>query len=390
MVLDGVGVGELPDAAEYGDAGSNTLAATAAAVGGLRLPWLEQLGLGNLTQVPGVSPTPRTIGAYGKAGELSAGKDSVIGHWEIAGIVSESPLPTYPDGFPPEVVDAFARVAGVEPIGNVAASGTEIIKALGDEHVRSGRPIVYTSADSVFQVAAHNSVWPVSRLHDVCAAMRAVLTPPHQIGRVIARPFTGEPGAYRRLNELRKDYPLASPPDNLLDLVQQAGLETYAVGKIGDLFASRSIGRSVHTASNDEAVSATLDALGRVERGLIFANLLDFDQLYGHRNDPAGFAAALAAFDARLPEILAGMRERDVLIITSDHGNDPVTPSTDHSREFVPVLCSGAWVKPGARLGVRDSMADVGATVCQLLGAPLVPAGSSFAKAMMLELWPLE
>ena len=381
IVLDSAGVGGAPDAAAFGDEGSATLPNIAAAVGGLALPHLERLGLGRVAAIEGVDPEGEPEGAFGLMTESSPGKDTTTGHWEISGVVLERPFPLYPDGFPPEVMDPFEAAIGTESLGNVAASGTEIIERLGEEHIRTGKPIVYTSGDSVFQVAAHIDVIPLERLYEICKIARGILRGPHEVGRVIARPFRGEPGAFERTPD-RHDYSVLPPSETVLDEIAGAGLEVRGVGKIWDIFGGRGVTRSRPTRSNDDGVTAIIDQLRVIERGLAFANLVDFDQAYGHRNDPTGYAAALEQFDQRLPEILDAMSPDDVLIITADHGNDPTTPSTDHSRERVPLLCAGAQVKPGAGLGVRDSFTDCGATVAELLGVATTTPGRSFAPAL--------
>jgi phosphopentomutase len=378
VVLDSVGIGGAPDAAAFGDEGSATLQHVARAAGGIDLPNLGSLGLGNVAAVEGVPAAGAPRGAFGSMVERSAGKDTTTGHWELAGVILERPFPTYPDGFPPEVMRAFEEAIGSETLGNVAASGTEIIERLGAEHLRTGLPIVYTSADSVFQIAAHVGVVPLERLYEMCRVARELLRDEHEVGRVIARPFEGEPGAFVRTPD-RHDFSVVPPADTVLDRVEAAGLEVRGVGKISDIFAGRGLTSSRPTRSNDEGVTAVCEELRAVGRGLVFANLVDFDSSYGHRNDPAGYAAALEAFDRRLPEILAALGDDDVLIVTADHGNDPTTPSTDHSRERVPVLVTGARVRPGARLGERSTFADCGATIADLLGVDPPPAGASFA-----------
>ena len=377
IVLDSVGVGTAPDAAAYGDEGSNTLANTARAVGGLRLPNLGRLGLGNLADVLGVPPEPHPAGAYGRMQEASAGKDTTTGHWEIAGIISTRPLPTYPNGFPPEVIQEFERRIGRKTLGNYPASGTVIIEELGPEHLRTGYPIVYTSADSVFQIAAHEEVIPVEELYRMCRIARELLTGEHAVGRVIARPFVGEPGRFVRTDR-RRDFSLEPPRPTLLDRLQEAGQPVWAVGKIEDIFAGRGITEAVHIHDNMDGVDQTLAFMARVDRGLIFTNLVDFDMLYGHRNNPRGYADALEAVDRRVPEVLAALREEDILFFTADHGNDPTTPSTDHSREMVPLLVTGPQVRPGVDLGVRPTFADLGQTVAEYLGAAPLEAGTSF------------
>ncbi|MFB0546686.1 MAG: phosphopentomutase [Anaerolineae bacterium] len=383
IVMDSVGIGELPDAEEYGDAGSNTLANTARAVGGLSLPNLGKLGLGNLTEVKGVPPCQSPLGAYGRMAEASAGKDTTTGHWELAGLYSPRPLPTYPHGFPAGLIAEFERRIGRKTLGNYPISGTVIIAELGEEHMRTGYPIVYTSADSVFQVAAHEEIIPVEELYGICRIARGLLVGEHNVGRVIARPFVGWPGNFTR-TERRRDFSAAPPAPTLLDHVLEAGGEVLAVGKIEDIFAHQGISRSVHTGNNMASVDQTLAFMAQRTRGLIFTNLVDFDMLYGHRNDPEGFARALEDFDRRLPQITAALRDDDLLIITADHGCDPVTPSTDHSREYVPLLIYGAGVKPGVNLGTRETFADVAATVAELLGIDPPPSGTSFTAQIMI------
>jgi phosphopentomutase len=382
VVLDSVGIGGAPDAAAFGDEGSATLQHVADAAGGIHLPNLAALGLGRVAEVAGVPPAPEPAGAYGSMVERSPGKDTTTGHWEIAGVVLERPFPTYPDGFPPEVMDAFEAAIGSRTLGNVAASGTEIIERLGAEHLATGRPIVYTSADSVFQIAAHVDVVDLESLYEMCRVARGILRGEHEVGRVIARPFEGTPGSFVRTPD-RHDFSVLPPQPTVLDAVSGAGQEVVGVGKISDIFAGRGVTSSRPTRSNDDGVTEVVAALGSVSRGLVFANLVEFDSSYGHRNDPRGYAAALEAFDRRLPEIIAALGPGDVLLVTADHGNDPTTPSTDHSRERVPVLAAGGLVRPGAPIGERASFADCGATVAELLGVPAPPAGESFAGAML-------
>ena len=376
MVLDGVGVGELPDAALYGDAGSNTLVHTARAAGGLSLPHLNHLGLGRLAPVAGLDPVPAPAGCYGRMAERSPGKDTMTGHWEMAGLILDRPFPVYPEGFPPEVIRPFEARIGRRVLGNRPASGTAIIEELGAEHLATGRPIVYTSADSVFQIAAHEGVIPVEELYRMCAIAREILVGEHAVGRVIARPFTGTPGSFRRTPR-RRDFPLPPPRPTLLDRLAARGLEVVAVGKVYDLFAGRGITRAVPAAGNAELFARTLEALSATRAGLVLTNLVDFDTLYGHRNDAAGFAAALEDFDRRLPELLGTLTGNDLLIITADHGCDPTTPSTDHSREYVPLLVYGPGVRSGVDLGTRETFADLGATVAEIFGVE-APAGTSF------------
>lgn len=381
VVLDSVGIGALPDAAEYNDEGANTLVHTAEAVGGINLPNMEGLGLGNLDSIPGVEAKPGH-GAYGKLKEVSQGKDTTTGHWELAGIILEEPFRTYPDGFPAEVIDAFEQAIGREIIGNVPASGTAIIEELGEEHMKTGKPIVYTSADSVFQIACHEDVIPVEELYDMCRKAREILVGPHAVGRVIARPFIGEPGNFTRTPR-REDFSMEPHKNTMLDLVKAAGQEVMAVGKIEDIYAKRGITQSNHTVANMDSVDATLEFMAQEKPGLIFANLVEFDMTYGHRRNAAGYAQALKDFDQRLPEFFEKMKPEDVLIITADHGCDPTYRGTDHTREYVPVLAYGAMVKEGLDLGVRKSFADLAATITELLGVEQPDDGESFAKELL-------
>ena len=375
LVLDGVGVGAAPDAADYGDVGSDTLGNLSRAVGGLRLPHLAAVGLGNVAPIQGLAPVVPAEGAWGRMRPASAGKDSTTGHWEIAGVHLSRPFPTYPRGFPPDVIERFSAAVGRGVIGNVAASGTEIIARLGEEHEATGKLIVYTSADSVFQVAAHEEVVPLEELYAACETARAQLVAPHDVSRVIARPFVGRPGAYARTTN-RRDYSLAPPEETLLDDLAAAGVPRAGVGKVDDLFAGRSL-RARHTTSNAEGIAAILEWLRGDQGGLLFANLVDFDTLYGHRNDVAGFERALREFDDALPAIRAELREDDLLFITADHGNDPTTTSTDHARECVPLLALGEPVHP-VSLGERATFSDLGATVAEWLNVGFRGRGSSF------------
>ena len=382
VILDSVGIGGAPDAADFGDAGSATLPHIADAVGGLRLEHLGKLGLGNVASITGVAPVQRPEGAFGAMIERSPGKDTTTGHWEIAGVVLDKPFPTYPEGFPPEVIAAFEAAIGRPTLGNVAASGTEIIARLGAEHMETGYPIVYTSADSVFQIAAHVEVVPLEDLYAMCRTARELLRGDHEVGRVIARPFEGEPGAFRRTPD-RHDFSVLPPAETVLDRLVKAGLEVIGVGKIADIFGGRGVTSSRPTRSNDEGVDAVIEATGALGRGLVFANLVDFDQSFGHRNDPGGYAAALEAFDERLPDIRAALGPEDVLVVTADHGNDPTTASTDHSREMVPLLVVGERVRAGVELGRRETFADCGATVAELLGVAWSGPGRSFAGPLL-------
>ncbi len=378
LVLDSVGCGAMPDAAAYGDEGADTLGHIVAAYPALSLANLASLGLARL--VPALETGAPLRGSWGRAATASRAKDTVSGHWELAGYVQEPPFRTYPAGFPPEVIEAFCRLAGVPGVlGNVAASGTEIIERLGEAHLHTRLPIVYTSADSVFQIAAHEAVIPPPRLYDLCRAAREALQPPHVVARVIARPFVGEPGSFRR-TENRRDFVLEPAGQTLLDIVTAAGLPVVAVGKIEDIFCRRGTSHVDHTGNNAAGVAVTLRYLrDGPEGGLIFTNLVDFDALYGHRRNVAGYAEALMAFDAALPAILAALRPQDLLIITADHGCDPtLTRHTDHTREYVPVLCTGAGVAAGHDVGLRPTLADIGATAAEWLGLGPLPAGTSF------------
>ncbi|MFN2566933.1 MAG: phosphopentomutase [Gemmatimonadaceae bacterium] len=379
IVLDGVGIGAAPDAAAYGDGGSNTLGNLARAVGGLDLPNLARAGLGNIAPLPGMAPTADARAAWGTLVPSSAGKDSTTGHWEIAGVHLARPFPTYPDGFPPHLLREFASRTGRGVIGNLAASGTEVIDRFGPEHQATGHWIVYTSADSVFQVAAHEELVPLDELYAACRVARELLVAPHDVSRVIARPFVGSLGAYRRTAN-RRDFSIAPPAETLLDALAAAGVARHGIGKVDDLFAGRSL-RAEHTASNADGIARIGLWLNRAASGFLLANLVDFDQVYGHRNDVAGFHMALREFDDALPALLSALREDDLLFITADHGNDPTTPSTDHARECVPMLAFGARVRP-ASVGRRDTFSDLGATVATWFGVPYHGRGRSFLGEM--------
>jgi phosphopentomutase len=375
LVLDGVGIGEAPDAAAYGDVGSNTLGNTARAVGGMKLPNLEARGLGRIAALAGVAAVEKPSGAWGLMEPRSAGKDSTTGHWEIAGVHLATAFPTYPKGFPPGIIAEFSRRTGRPVIGNVVGSGTAILDQYGAEHQRTGAWIVYTSADSVFQVAAHEETIPLAELYAACDAARSMLVHPHDVSRVIARPFLGVEGAWRRTAN-RRDVSIAPPAETLLDALAAAGIPRSGVGKVDDLFARRGL-EGGHTADNSAGVARVLEWLVQGPDGLLFGNLVDFDQLYGHRNDIPGFYQALRDFDASLPALTAALREDDLLFITADHGNDPTTSSTDHARECVPVLAIGARVRP-VDLGRRSTFSDLGATVAEWLGIPFRGRGRSF------------
>jgi phosphopentomutase len=380
IVLDGVGAGALPDAAAYGDEGSDTLGHVAAGAP-LRVPTLWRLGLAHAARLSGVDAPAAPAAAWGRMAERSPGKDSVTGHWELMGLVLDRPFPTFPHGFPTALVEAFATRIGRQVLGNVVASGTSIIDALGPEHLRTGWPILYTSADSVFQIAAHEDVVPVSQLYEWCRAAYAVAVEGAGIGRVIARPFVGEPGAFVRTAN-RHDFAMPPTAETLLDRLTAAGVAVTAVGKVGDLFAGRGIGASYPTTSDADGLDRLEGLLDSGVRGLLFVNLVDFDTQYGHRNDVAGFAANLERCDRRLGPIVDRLTADDLLIVTADHGNDPATPSTDHSREYVPLLVTGPSVRPGAELGTRDTFADVGQTLAAWLGVAPLPAGASFLDAL--------
>jgi len=380
IVLDGVGIGPCPDQAAYGDLGSDTLGNLARAVAGLRLPNLERLGLGLCRPLRGLSGSIRPGAAYGVALPRSHGKDSTTGHWEICGVLLDKPFRTYPDGFPTSLLDEFARRTGRGWLGNKAASGTAIIAELGEEHQRTGKWIVYTSADSVFQVAAHEETVPLAELYRGCEVARGMLVDEHAVSRMIARPFAGRPGAYQRTPR-RRDFSLEPVGTTLLDRLAEAGVERVGIGKVDDLFAGRGI-TSEHTPTNGDAYRLIEQALDRGHGGFIFVNVIEFDQTWGHRNDVAGFHEGLEQLDAWMPRLEGRMREDDLIIITADHGNDPTTPSTDHSREAVPILVLGPRVR-ARPLGERATFADMGATVAEYFGVARLPAGTSFLK----EIW---
>ncbi len=383
IVLDGLGIGPAPDTAQYGDAGSDTLGNVARAVGGLKLPNLEKLGLGKCREgfvIPGLAPGVRSTAAYGIAQPASAGKDSTAGHWEICGVLLKKAFRTYPQGFPVPLLDEFARGTGRGWLGNKTASGTAIIDELGAEHQRSGKWIVYTSADSVFQVAAHEGTVPLDELYRACMVAREILIGEHAVSRVIARPFEGTPGDYRRTSH-RKDFSIPPVGTTLLDRLAEAGVARLGIGKVDDLFAARNIS-SEHTPTNGDAYRLIERALETLETGFVFVNVIEFDQTWGHRNDVAGFHQGLKELDAWLPRLLSRLRSDDLVMLTADHGNDPTTPSTDHSREVVPVLVVGPKVKPRG-LGIRQTFADLGQTVAEYFGVPRLAAGTSFLRDVL-------
>ncbi len=381
IVMDSAGIGELPDAAKYGDVGSNTIGNIAAQMEGFQLPNLEKMGLGNIAAIKGVAAQQNPIACYGKMGEKSPGKDTTTGHWEMAGLILDKAFPTYPDGFPEEVIEAFERAVGRKTLGNVVASGTEIIDRLGEEHMKTGYPIVYTSADSVFQIAAHESIIPIDELYVMCQKARDLLTGEHAVGRVIARPFEGEAGSFKRTSN-RKDFSLDPNGKTVLDFAVEKGLRVKAVGKIEDIFSKKGITDAVHTKNNMEGVDRTLEYMKEDFGGIVFTNLVDFDMVYGHRNNVEGYGKALMDFDARIPEILKEMKEEDLLVITADHGCDPTTPSTDHSREYVPILVYGKKLRQGVNLGVRSTFADLASTIADYLGLDATLKGESFLKLL--------
>ena len=380
IVLDSFGIGQMPDSAAFGDVGVNTLRSCAQS-GILQIPNMQKAGLGNITGVEGVSPIDAPVGAYGRLTEASAGKDTTIGHWEIAGIVSEDPLPTYPQGFPEEILEPFRKATGRGVLANAPWSGTAVIEEYGEQHMQTGDLIVYTSADSVFQIAAHEDIVPPEKLYEYCRIARDLLKGKHGVGRVIARPFVGQPGSFKRTAN-RHDFSLEPPKVTLLDAVKEAGLASIAVGKIHDIFAGRGDTEHVYNKSNADGLNHTLDYADQNFTGLCFVNLVDFDMVYGHRRDAAGYARALNEFDTWLPKLLEKLGDEDVVILTADHGCDPgYEATTDHTREYVPLLVLGKKVKP-TDLGTRESFADIAATVAELLGVKLDTPGKSFAEQL--------
>jgi len=386
LVCDSFGVGATPDAAAYGDEGSDTIGNTARAVGGIRAPNLAGLGLGLLTDAPGIDPRADPNTAHGKMRQRSAGKDTTTGHWEVAGILLDVPFPTYPEGFPPEVIEPFEEAVGKQVLGNRAASGTVIIDELGEEHVRTGRPIVYTSADSVFQIAAHKDVVPLERLYEWSRIARGILHGEHRVGRVIARPFVGEPGRFSRTHE-RRDFSVEPPGPTYLDGVHGAGVPVFGVGKIPDIFAGHGLSESEHSESNEHGIDLTVKYLGREDHVLVVTNLVDFDTKYGHRQDPEGYARCIEEFDRRVPELVEAVGDDGLLFLTGDHGCDPTDDSTDHTREHTPALVAGGRLaaRDPVDLGVRETFADLGATVAELFGVGGDGlAGTSFAAELGL------
>lgn len=379
IVLDSVGIGEMPDAHLYGDEGSNTLGNIARAVGGMDIPNLEALGLGNIAPIEGVKPQKSPTAAFGKAAELSVGKDTVTGHWEMAGVILRDPLKTFPEGFSEEIIRTFEEKIGRKSIGNVVASGTEIIERMGEEHMKTGFPIIYTSADSVFQIAAHEEIIPLAELYRYCQIARDMLVGGWQVGRVIARPFLGTPGNFQRTGN-RKDYALNPFNKTILEYIKEDGQNVMCVGKIEDVFNKIGVTHAVHTKNNMEGVDETMNYIAQPMPGLIWSNLVDFDMMFGHRNDYMGYYNAIREFDGRLPEILEKLGDEDILIITADHGCDPTTASTDHSREYIPLLIYGKSIRAGSTMGVRKSFSDIGKTILDYLDIPNELYGESFLK----------
>ncbi|MCK5222109.1 MAG: phosphopentomutase [Candidatus Aminicenantes bacterium] len=366
IVIDSVGVGYMDDAAEFGDIGANTLGNTAERVGGLNLPNMKKLGLGNIIDIKGVDPVKYPAGKFGKISEASKGKDTMTGHWEMMGIISEEAFPLYPDGFPEEIINEFKERTGVKGIlGNIAASGTEIIKELGAEHIRTGFPIIYTSGDSVFQIAAHNDTIPLDNLYEYCVQAREMCDK-YKIGRVIARPFTGNEGSFSRTTD-RRDYPMIPPKDTILDLIEKSGFVVSGIGKIEDIYARKGVSRAIHTKSNKDGMDVLTKEMSITKEGLIFINLVDFDMLYGHRRNVEGYASALEEFDKMLGEFTGLLEQEDILVITADHGCDPTFKGTDHTREFIPLLVYGKKISP-EDLGIRETFADIGVSVLHHLG----------------------
>ena len=378
IILDSVGIGELPDALDYGDVGSNTLKNIAEELGGLNLPNLESMGLGLIEDIKGLRKNIVPTAFYGKMSEMSKGKDSTTGHWELAGVILDTPFPVFPNGFPQGIIEKFKEATGLDVIGNFPASGTEIIKDLGEEHLNTGKPIIYTSADSVFQIATHEDIIPLSRLYEICQVTREILNP-YSVLRVIARPFIGKPGSFKR-TRARKDYSILPPRDTILDVLKEAGLSVIGVGKISDIFAGRGLSLTIPTENNLDGIIKTIEAIKYTNKGLIFTNLIDFDMIWGHRKDVKGYANGLKEFDNSLPEILGLLADGDLLIITADHGCDPTTPGTDHSREYVPLLVFNPSCPKGRCLGVRRTFADVGQTIASVFGVNSLENGTSFLK----------
>ena len=381
MVLDSAGIGEMPDAAAWGDAGADTLGHILESRK-VHLPNLQKLGLGNITSLKGMAAIENPIGSYGKCTLKSNGKDTTTGHWEMAGIILQTGFPTFPDGFPPRIINEFVAKASVPGVlGNIPASGTEIIKVHGEEHVRTGKPIVYTSADSVFQIAAHEEIVPIDRLYEICEIARNILHGEDEVARVIARPFLGSTAADFKRTENRHDYAVPPPPDNLLPLLKNAGLDVVCIGKIASIYDSMGVTEDLTAKNNEQTIDQTINALNADSTGLIFSNLVDFDMLYGHRRDTEGYAKALEHFDGRLPEIIDALNDDDLLIMTADHGNDPTKDGSDHTREYVPLLVYGKNANGGVALGTRQSLSDIGQTIAENFGVEIAD-GVSFLQRL--------
>ena len=383
IVLDSVGIGAMPDASQYGDEAANTLGHVYEKCKGLTINHVVELGLGNIEGVNILPKCSSPKGTFGRLAELSKGKDTTTGHWEMIGIHTEVPFPTYPNGFPNQIITAFEEGIKTRILGNYPASGTAIIEELGKEHMQTGYPIVYTSADSVFQIAAHEDIIPVERLYEMCETARKMLVGEHEVSRVIARPFGGTPGAFSRTAN-RKDFAVAPPEPNLLTHCKAHGVPVIAIGKIEDIFAGQGITEAIHTKSNDEGIDVTLECMRKHTDGIIFTNLVDFDMKWGHRNDYLSYGKGLEAFDERLPEIIRLMSEEDILFITADHGCDPTTPGTDHTREYVPFIAAGKKIRAGYNLGTRSSFADIGQTICEIFDMEALSIGASFLREMLL------
>jgi len=382
IVLDSVGMGAMPDAELFGDVDVNTIGHVSQALGGLKVPNMESIGLGNIDEIQGLNKVESPRGCYGRFAEASRGKDTTTGHWEMAGVVSMVPFPTYPNGFPEEIIKAFEKATGRGVIGNKPASGTVILDELGEEHMKTGKVIVYTSADSVFQIAAHEDVVPLEELYNMCRIARDILVKEHAVARVIARPFVGKPGSFTRTPN-RRDFSLLPPHDTVLDKLKKAGYHVMAVGKIEDIFSGQGITEAVHTTDNMDGVDKTLDYMKENKKGIIFTNLVDFDMKWGHRRDYKAYGKGLEDFDARLPEILNAMEDSDVLFITADHGCDPTAPGTDHTREYVPFLAYGKALKENVNLGTRNTFADIGQTIAEIFGTEKIQNGESFLKEIV-------
>ncbi|SCY98982.1 phosphopentomutase [Alkaliphilus peptidifermentans] len=377
FIMDSVGIGALPDSENFGDVGVNTLGNIATATGGLNLPNLQKIGLGNIDGIMGIDPIANPLGAFGKAMEISNGKDTTIGHWELVGLHVKKPLRTYPDGFPKDIMDAFEAKIGRKTLGNKAASGTVILDELGKEHMETGFPIVYTSADSVFQIAAHEEIIPLDELYKMCQIARDLMMGDHAVARIIARPFVGQPDSFSRTSN-RRDYSLDPFGETLLDIAKNKGLDVVGIGKIEDIFNGKGITEAVHTKDNMDGIDQTINFLNSDNKGIIFTNLVDFDAKYGHRRDPQGYRMALEEMDSRIPEILNCMKSGDIIIFTADHGNDPTYKGSDHTREYIPIVIYGSSIKSNTNLGIRKSFADIAKTISDLLEIPDTGNGDSF------------